>query len=211
MNAKWRERWRHLMRGKQRYRSEGGDPNVTWEDTAKHIGEDYSGGIIMVADERVDKVMLSRYCEPAEIGNLTYWDEEVARMAGYRSQVVPWAAVKEVPTYSGNWRPGQPTRFPLDADVDFQSQLAARAPSTGDPPMPPTNAGFFTDMTIEFFEPVCLGDRVTTLGRILSHVTPKETRVGVGAFIGVHHQLLQPERRARRQGDPRLLPIHPQG
>ena len=56
-----------------------GDPNITWEDTAKHIGEDYSGGVIMVADERVDKVMLSRYCEPAEIGNLTYWDEEVAR------------------------------------------------------------------------------------------------------------------------------------
>ena len=162
----------------------GGDPNVSWEDTAAHIGEDYSGGIIMVADERVDKVMLSRYCEPAEIGNLTYWDEEVARMAGYRSQVVPWAAVKEVPTYNGLWRPGQATRFPLDADVDYQSQLAARAPSAGGPPVPPTNAGFFTDMTIEFFEPVCIGDRLTTMGRVLHHVTPRETRVGVGAFVG---------------------------
>jgi len=165
-------------------RGRGGDPNVTWEDTAKHIGEDYSGGIIMVADERVDKVMLSRYCEPAEIGNLIYWDEEVARMAGYRSQVVPWAAVKEVPTYSGLWRPGQATRFPLDADIDFQSQLAARAPSDGGPPVPPTNAGFFTDMSIEFFEPVCLGDRLTTMGRELHHVTPRETRVGIGAFVG---------------------------
>jgi len=161
-----------------------GDPNVTWEDTAKHIGEDYSGGIIMVADERVDKVMLSRYCEPAEIGNPLYWDEEVARMAGYRSQVVPWAMVKEVPTYGGNWRPGQPTRFPLDVDMDFQSQLANRQPSAGGPPVPPTNAGFFTDMTIEFFEPVCLGDRLTTMGRVLHHVTPRETRVGIGAFIG---------------------------
>jgi len=164
--------------------SQAGDPNITWEDTAKCVGQDFSGGIVMVADERVDKVMLSRYCEPAEIGNLTYWDEEVARMAGYRSQVVPWAAVKEVPTYCGNWRPGQPTRFPLDADVDHQSQLAARSPSSGEPPMPPTDAGFFTDMTIEFFEPVCLGDRLTTMGRVLHHVTPKETRVGVGAFLG---------------------------
>lgn len=164
--------------------SQSGPSTATWEDTAQCIGQDFSGGIVMVADERVDKVMLSRYCEPAEIGNLTYWDEEVARMAGYRSQVVPWAAVKEVPTYCGNWRPGQPTRFPLDADVDFQSQLAARSPSSGDPPMPETNAGFFTDMTIEFFEPVCLGDRLTTMGRVLSHVTPKETRVGVGAFLG---------------------------
>ena len=164
--------------------TQAGDSNVTWADTAKHVGEDYSGGTIMVADERVDKVMISRYCEPAEIGNLTYWDEEVARMAGYRSQVVPWAMVKEVPTYSGNWRPGQSTRFPLDADVDFQSQLAARQPTVGDPPMPPTNAGFFTDMTIEFFEPVCLGDRLTTMGRVLERVTPKETRVGVGAFLG---------------------------
>ncbi len=167
-----------------RRRGRGGDPNVTWEDTAKHIGEDYSGGIIMTADERVDKTMLSRYCEPAEIGNLTYWDEGVARMAGYRSQVVPWAAVKEVPTYSGLWRPGQETRFPLDADVDFQSQLAARQPSAGGPPVPPTNAGFFTDMSIEFFEPVVLGDRLTTMGRELHHVTPRETRVGIGAFLG---------------------------
>ena len=161
-----------------------GDPNVTWEDTAKHIGQDYSGGIIMVADERVDKVMISRYCEPAEISNLLYWDEEVARMAGYRSQVVPWAMVKEVPTYGGNWRPGQPTRFPLDKEMDWQSQLANRQPSAGGPPVPPTNAGFFTDMTIEFFEPVCLGDRLTTMGRVLRHVTPRETRVGVGAFVG---------------------------
>jgi len=162
----------------------GGDPNVTWEDTAKYIGTDYSGGIIMVADERVDKTMISRYCEPAEIGNLTYWDEEVARMAGYRNQVVPWAMVKEVPTYSGLWRPGQETRFPLDADVDFQSRLANRQPSAGNPPSPPTNAGFFTDMTIDFFEPVCLGDRLTTMGRVLHHVTPRETRVGIGAFVG---------------------------
>jgi hypothetical protein len=165
-------------------RRRGGDPNVTWADTATHIGEDYSGGIIMVADERVDKTMISRYCEPAEIGNLIYWDEDVARMAGYRSQVVPWAMVKEVPTYSGLWRPGQGTRFPLDADKDFQSQLAARQPSAGGPPVPPTNAGFFTDMEIEFFEPVCLGDRLTTMGRVLHHVTPRETRVGVGAFVG---------------------------
>jgi hypothetical protein len=162
----------------------GGDPNVTWEDTAKHIGQDYSGGVIMIADERVDKTMISRYCEPAEIGNLIYWDEEVARMAGYRSQVVPWAMVKEVPTYNGLWRPGQETRFPLDADKDFQSLLANRQPSSGRPPMPPTNAGFFTDMEIEFFEPVVLGDRLTTMGNVLHHVTPRKTRVGVGAFIG---------------------------
>ncbi len=81
-------------------------------------------------------------------------------------------------------RPEQPTRFPLDEGIDFQSQLAARTPSAGGPPVPPTNAGFFTDMTIEFFEPVCLGDRLTTMGNMLHHVTPRETRVGVGAFVG---------------------------
>ena len=32
-----------------------GDPNVTWEDTASHIGEDYSGGVVLVADERVEE------------------------------------------------------------------------------------------------------------------------------------------------------------
>jgi hypothetical protein len=169
-------------------RRRGNAPNVdekyTWEDTAKYIGTDYSGGIIMVADEMVDKVMISRYCEPAEIGCLIYWDEAIARMAGYRSQVVPWAMVKEVPTYMGNWRPGQETRYPLDADPEYQARLASRSPSVGGPPRPPTNAGFFTDMDIEFFEPLCIGDRVTTMGHVLHHVIPRETRVGVGAFVG---------------------------
>jgi hypothetical protein len=39
-------------------------------------------------------------------------------------------------------------------------------------------------MDIEFFEPLCIGDRVTTMGRTLHHVIPRETRVGVGAFTG---------------------------
>lgn len=111
------------------------------------------------------------------------WDEEIARRAGYRSQVAPWASVKDTFSYGGSWRPGEPTRYPLTTGKDDSAVTAARVPAAGDPPMPPTTSGFFTDMTIEFFEPVCMGDNITILGRKLASVRPRETRVGVGAFI----------------------------
>jgi hypothetical protein len=160
-----------------------GDPKYTWDDTIAAIGKDYSGGKILVADEKVEAASLARYCEVFEFSNPIYWDAEVAKRAGYRDQVAPWASVKDTFSYGGSWRPGEPTRYPLNMGKDDRAETASRAPSEGDPPMPPTTSGFFTDMTIEFFEPVCLGDNITIMGRKLASVTPKETRVGVGAFL----------------------------
>jgi len=72
----------------------------------------------------------------------------------------------------------------MDLGIDEGSRTASRQPSDGSgPPVPPTNAGFFTDMTIEFFRPVCMGDYITILGRRPANVRPRETRVGVGAFV----------------------------
>tara|TARA_B100000315_G_C14141986_1_gene391760 strand:- start:303 stop:542 length:240 start_codon:yes stop_codon:yes gene_type:complete len=48
--------------------------------------------------------------------------------------------------------------------------------------MPKTTASFATDVEIEYFAPVCVGDVLTTKGRKLVSVTLRETRVGYGAF-----------------------------
>ena len=48
--------------------------------------------------------------------------------------------------------------------------------------MPPTTQGVFTDMEIEFFEPVCVGDQITVKGNKLVSVRPRKTRIGMGAF-----------------------------
>ena len=62
------------------------DDFYPWEDTTAAVGTDYSGGKILVADERVEKAALARYCEAFEFGNPLYWDEEIAKRAGYRSR-----------------------------------------------------------------------------------------------------------------------------
>lgn len=166
-----------------RKRGPKGETKYTWDDTIAAIGKDYSGGKVLVADETIDESSLARYCEIFEFGNPLFWDDEIAQRAGYRAQVAPWASIKDTFSYGGSWRPGEPTRFPLDMDKDARGANAIRAPSQGEPPMPPTATTFFTDMTIEFFEPVCKGDNISVMGRKLASVSPKETSVGEGAFI----------------------------
>ena len=49
--------------------------------------------------------------------------------------------------------------------------------------MPPTTAGTVTDIEIEYFAPVYVGDRLKTKGRKLVSVAVRQTRVGFGAFM----------------------------
>ena len=49
--------------------------------------------------------------------------------------------------------------------------------------MPPTTQGLNTGMNIEFFEPVCVGDRLTVKGKKLIEARPRKTTIGFGAFI----------------------------
>ena len=59
--------------------------------------------------------------------------------------------------------------------------------------MPPISHGLFTDMEIEFLEPVCVGDRLTLKGKKLISARPRQTKIGFGAFTltetEIYHQL----------------------
>ena len=156
--------------------------DYTWEDAVAAVGLDLSGGEDMVADEVVEYTSVVRFCEPWEIGNPIHWDKRIARQAGYRNVVVPVSAVKQTFVFSGAWRPGQPTRFPVGMDKNAAARQASYLLQARPLPFPPTSQGFFTDAEIEFFEPVCVGDRLTVKGNKVISVRTRKTRVGYGAF-----------------------------
>lgn len=159
-----------------------GDSQHTWQDTIDAIGQDFSCGEIQIADETISYTDVVRFCEPWEIGNPIYWNESAAKEAGYRGVVVPWSAVKQTFSYTGFWRPGLPTEFPT-ADIHAATRYPNMAPQGKEIPKPMTAAGIFTNMEIEFFEPVCVGDRITVKGNKLVGVRPRKTSIGEGAFV----------------------------
>ncbi len=160
-----------------------GDSQYTWEDTIAAIGQDLASGEEHVADEVIDSTAVERFCEPWEIGNPLHWDKEVAKQAGYRDIVVPWSAIKQTFAYMGAWRPGDATRFPTTMHKDATARLGSFSPTGRPVPKPPTSTGIVTDIDIEFFEPVCVGDSISVKGNKLVNVRPRTTRIGEGAFM----------------------------
>ncbi|MFH1140851.1 MAG: MaoC family dehydratase N-terminal domain-containing protein [Chloroflexota bacterium] len=161
-----------------------GDSRYTWEDTIAAIGKDFSGGKKRVAQETIDPTAVSRYCEVWEIGNPNYWYKDAAKQAGYRGLVVPWNAIKQTFSYKGFWRQRDPSRFPVGTDVNDMTASAFDEDESGEVvPMPPITQVIVTDVQIDFFEPACVGDRLTIQGNRLANVRPRKTRIGIGAFI----------------------------
>ena len=158
-----------------------GDAKYTWDDAVAAVGKDFSGGKNQVGQETIAYTDVVRFCEVWEFGNLLYWDGKVAKQAGYKGVVVPWSAIKQTFTSNNFWRPGEPTRFPTP-DLHVMAQSPAQDEEE-QLPMPPTTQGIVTNMVIEFFEPVCVGDQITIKGNKVVSVRPRKTRIGDGAFI----------------------------
>lgn len=165
-----------------------GDP--AWDAMVAAIGQEFGGDDIVVGDEPIEYSAVIRYCEPWEIGNLIYWDKDAAIRAGYADVVAPWSGLRQTWAYSGFWRPGQPTRFPTDITRDGNGRLGAFLPSGKLLPTPDgRQGGIVTDLEIEFFEPACVGDRISVKGKKLANVRPRQTRIGYGAFFNTVSEL----------------------
>ena len=150
--------------------------HVTWEDTKAWIGRTLSvpegGGI-----DAVEAGTIRRRLEVLEFGCPLHYDEKVAQEAGYKGIFAPYTMLQ---TYSGsaNWHPGQPTLWRRNQpDFTIRAQV-----EQGQVPLPGTH-GFATDVEIEYFQPLYLGDRVSVRERRLLDVNPKRTSVGEGAFL----------------------------
>ncbi|HRC62154.1 MAG: MaoC family dehydratase N-terminal domain-containing protein [Dehalococcoidia bacterium] len=162
-----------------------------WQPLMDLVGEDFSEGETQPAIDVVEKTSIRRYLEPLEFGCPLHFDEAAAKASGYKGILAPYSGISQTWTDQGQWNPGDPTNYP-NADPNFNS-VRRQAAAAGRPvPQPDTTAGFATDIEIEYFEPVCVGDHLTYSGRKLISVVPRETSVGRGAFTvwqrEVHNQ-----------------------
>ncbi len=166
-----------------------------WQPMMEAVGQDFSGGATQTAIEDIERSSIRRYCEPLEFGCPLHYDAEVARAHGYAGIVAPFSGLTQTWLDPGTWQPGDPENYPTAEPNANGANLARRMSGSGgaaEPPQPPTSAAFATDIEIEYFTPACVGDRLTSSGRKLLSVLPKETSVGRGAFMvwenDVHNQ-----------------------
>ena len=152
-----------------------------WQPMIDLVGEDFSEGETQPAADTVEKMSIRRYLEPLEFGCPLHYDEAAALASGYRGILAPYSGISQTWTDQGQWHPGDATNYP-NADPNHNSVRRAAAGAGRPVPQPATTAAFATDIEIEYFEPVCVGDHLTYSGRKLISVVPRETSVGRGAF-----------------------------
>ena len=102
-----------------------------------------------------------------------HYNEAAAREHGYESIVSPvsMARVWAMPAY---WRPGEP----MLGDEPMSTPIPATdVPGEGD-------TMIATGVRTEHLQPIYPGDRISAAA-VLRSVTPKQTRVGPGAFLVV--------------------------
>ena len=152
-----------------------------WQPTIDVVGRDFSGGLESTAIDTIELGAVRKFLEAVELDCPLHYDAEVAKAHGYRNVLAPISGVSQTWLDAALWRPGLGSRYPSNhPHVDVPRERVTEAPS---PPTPPTTVGFATDVEIEYFEPPVVGDRLTVRGRKLVSCTPRETRVGRGAFM----------------------------
>jgi acyl dehydratase len=149
-----------------------------WQATVDAVGTQFGAPEVTGADA-VDASAIRRYLEPLEFDCALHYDAQAARAHGYQDIVVPSSAILSF-TVAPLWEPG---RTVFDS-AERNARPATQATAGLRAPMEPATVGHFaTDIEIEYFAPAVIGDRLTRRGALLLACTPKETRVGRGAFL----------------------------
>jgi hypothetical protein len=150
-----------------------------WLPVVAQVGADMSDGVALYGTDLVEAGAIRRFLEPLEFECALHTDTQVAQAHGYRDVTAPYVAASTF-AMGPVWRSGEPVF--TSADRNAQPAHASVKPSL--PPGAPAVTGYFaTDMEIEFLRPVVAGDRLGRRGNRLIACTPKETRVGRGAFV----------------------------
>jgi acyl dehydratase len=151
-----------------------------WRPLMDAVGSDLSEGDIVVGPDVVERGAIRRFVEVLELGCPLHVDPDVAAAHGHPEVVAPVSSITTF-TIAPLWSPGDPPVFTRD-DRNAQPARSGVAPRrTG--LEPETTGGFATDLEADFLRPVHAGMRLTRAGYRLVACTPKETRVGRGAFV----------------------------
>lgn len=155
------------------------DWKQAWAPVVALVGQDISNGHTRPGVDRIELGAIRRYLEPLEFDCPLHYDIDVARAEGYDDVVAPYTAISTfaMPAF---WSPGQQ----VFVSAERNAQPAKSSVKPPFPPGTPPVTGFFaTDMEIEYFRPVIVGERLQRRGNRLLSCEPKETKVGRGAFI----------------------------
>jgi hypothetical protein len=163
------------------------DWTADWDGMVALVGTDLSDGRTRWGADVVEPGTIRRYLEPLELGSAIHYDDAAAREQGHEGIVAPFSSLLMY-TIPAMWRPGQEPLF-LSADRDAQP---SRSPinNAGGGPAPATSGFFATDMEFDVLRAVVVGERLGSRGRRLLACTPKETRVGRGAFCTFESEIV---------------------
>ena len=153
------------------------DWESAWQDLIANVGKDYGNGVVHTAADVVEASAVRRYLEPLEFDCPLHYDRPTAAGQGYKEIVAPYSGLMTWLS-RGVWLPG-------DEPVWTDPARDAQPPSRGltfPTPGPDTDSIFQTDVEHEFARAVVVGDRLSATGMRLVSCTPKETKVGRGAF-----------------------------
>ena len=142
-----------------------------WDETEKYldtvIGE-------VVGPDAVELGSIRRWIEPKEFDCPLHYDDEAARSAGYDGVIAPGAMAI---TYGVDayWKPGDAPASPDDPPTQISIPVIHDVPA-------PCTLSFATSVSVEFFKPMNLGDKITLTSKLVK-IEHKELRVGKGAFL----------------------------
>jgi acyl dehydratase len=139
----------------------------TLEDAEALLGSEIA---VLDGADPVNAPMIRHHLEAYEWDFPPAADEEAARSAGYRTVCAPSAMFMTfgMPAY---WAPGCPPIAPLTVAPLAFGQVPA-----------PGSAMLATGTSVEFHEPMYVGDRLRATWR-LTGVTPKRLSIGDGVFL----------------------------
>ncbi len=143
----------------------------TWEETEAFLGKEI---VKFKGADEVEKGSIRRWLEPKEFDCPLHFDEEAAKSAGYKGIVAPvtMATTYGIPPY---WQPGDPPVKSEDPPKGVPIPAIFTVPA-------PCTLSFATDISMEFFEPMYVGDQLSCSSKLVD-IHHKELRVGKGAFL----------------------------
>jgi hypothetical protein len=189
--------------------SDSPDWSAVWQPVADRVGELLDEDRPRPGPDRVEAGAVRRYLEPIELDSALHTDPDAAQAHGWPDVLAPYTSVWTF-LLPAAWTAGQGPLYPPDAGRDAQPAWSL----IGDdvvPGAPPTSGVFGSDLSLEFDRPVHVGERLSAGPRRLLACTPKETRVGRGAFVRFARDVTveSGERVCRLTGEIYLYDPHP--
>jgi len=161
--------------------AERDDWEKAWEPLAAQIGHDFAEGGPYDALDPIERGAVRRYLEPLEFDCPLHYDADVARAHGHPDIIAPYSGLATWIS-TGVWNPGDEPVYGGDHGADRNAHARMRR-NPYPLPGPDINGRFATDLEYEYVRAFVVGDQLSSRGRRLLSVMPKETSVGRGAFL----------------------------